>query len=117
PENVALTLPSSVSASVRERCYTPDVIAAETALRYTEATESLDKLRHHLRVSTFVNRYKTKNVKGQVPNTRTREVMHQIDIKIWASYRRYRHARERHLNLVGEGGWMDILRPLEKSDV
>ncbi|KAA1479021.1 hypothetical protein DENSPDRAFT_886353 [Dentipellis sp. KUC8613] len=116
-ENVALTLPSSVPAAVRDRCYPLDVVAAEAELRYAEATEALDKLRHHLRVSTFVNRYKTKNVKGQVPNTRTREVMHQIDIKIWASYRHYRHARERHLNLVGEGDWMEILRPLEKSNV
>ncbi|KAA1479149.1 hypothetical protein DENSPDRAFT_886475 [Dentipellis sp. KUC8613] len=117
PEKVQLVLPSSSTRSVRKNSYPVEVVTAEMELCYAEATEALDRLRHHLRIATFVNRYKTKNVKGQVPNTRAWAVIHQVNVKVWAAFRRYCHARECHLSLAGEGEWMEILQLLERADI
>lgn len=116
-ENVTLYMPSELSISDRRK-YCPNGLAAlEGRIRYAEATDSLEMLRHHLRTRSFTNKFKIANVTGQVKNTRAREIQHRIDDRVRASELQYRRARVALKILRGPGDWENTLRVLEKSDV
>jgi hypothetical protein len=116
-EDIKLFMPSELPAESRRRFCTPDLVNIEDRLRYAEAHDSLDRLRHHLRTRTFTNTFKTKNVTGQKHNTRAREVQHSIDDKVKTAQVQYCRARAAVLNLRGPGSWQSKLQVLEQSDV
>ena len=64
-EDAILFMPSDLSDNLRRQHCAPGLASVEDRLRYAEAYESLDHLRHHLRNRTFTNRFKIKNVTGQ----------------------------------------------------
>jgi hypothetical protein len=116
-EDAKLYLPSELAAADRRK-YCPNGLAAmEDRIRYAEAFDALEDLRHHLRTRSFTNKFKIANVTGQIKNTRAREVQHRIDDKVRASELHYRRAREGVKKLRGPGEWEQKLRVLEKSDV
>ncbi|KAI0060628.1 hypothetical protein BV25DRAFT_1806815 [Artomyces pyxidatus] len=117
PEKVVLPLPSSTSSSIRTKIYSQDAIETEKRLRYAEASETLDRVRHHLRMRTYLNNYKVKNTTGQAPNTRARNLQSQVDAKVHAAVKRYRHARRLYAELAGDGKWQDELQELRDEDV
>jgi len=81
-EDFILWLPSELSALDRHRYCGGELLEAEDRLRFTEATDTLENLRHHLRTCSFTNHYKIANVTGQVRNTRAREHQNVIDDKV-----------------------------------
>lgn len=89
----------------------------EDRIRYAEASDALEDLRHHLRTRSFTNKFKIKNITGQIKNTRAREVQHRVDDKVRASELRYRRARDAVKKLRGSGDWEKVLQVLDKSDV
>jgi hypothetical protein len=89
----------------------------EDRLRYAEAMDALENLRHHLRTRSFTNRFKIANVTGQVHNTRARERQNQIDDKVRAAELQYCRARKALLELRGSGDWEKVLKVLHHSDV
>ncbi|KAI0054741.1 hypothetical protein BV25DRAFT_1785935, partial [Artomyces pyxidatus] len=117
PENVALPLPSSTPSPLRERIYPQEALDIEAKIRLAEATEALDRVRHHLRMRTYLNTYKIKNVTGQGACTRAQSLQSQVDAKVNASARRYRNARRVYHLLAGDGEWQDDLRELRDEDV
>jgi hypothetical protein len=68
-EDCILFIPSELSATTRRRVCTPGLGDIEDRLRFAEAHDALDWLRHHLRNRTFTNKFKIKNVTGQKRNT------------------------------------------------
>ena len=116
-EDTKLYMPSDFSEPDRRK-YCPGGLAGmEDRLRYAEASDSLETLRHHLRTRSFTNRFKVANVTGQIHNTRARETQHRIDDKVRVAELQYRRARDALLKLRGKGPWEDTLKVLEQSDV
>jgi len=116
-EHCRLYMPSDLS-DIDRRKYCPNGLAAiEDRLRYAEATDSLEHLRHQLRTRSFTNRFKIANVTGQIHNTRARETQHRIDDKVRVFELQYRRARAALLRLRGNGVWEEVLKVLDPSDV
>ena len=116
-ENTKLYMPSELSASDRRKFCPNGLASVEDRIRFAEASDSLEDLRHHLRTRSFTNKFKIANITGQRKNTRAREVQHRIDDKVRVSELQYRRAREALKKLRGAGDWEDKLKVLEKSDV
>jgi hypothetical protein len=116
-EDCKLYMPSELSELDRHRYCPAGLAAMEDRLRYAEASDALEDLRHQLRTRSFTNRFKVANVTGQIHNTRARETQHRIDDKVRSAELRYRRARWALLNLRGKGAWEDTLQVLEHSDV
>jgi hypothetical protein len=116
-EDCKLYLPSDLSDSDRHRYCPAGLAIMEDRLRYAEACDALEDLRHQLRTRSFTNRFKIANVTGQIHNTRARETQHRIDDKVRTAELRYRRAREALLKLRGKGQWEETLQVLEQSDV
>lgn len=116
-EDLALYMPSELpKRDIRKFC--PNGLAAlEDRLRYAEASDALEKLRHHLRTRSFANKFKIANVTGQIKNTRARETQARIDDKVNAAAATYRRARAAVNKLRGEGPWELTLQNLEQSDI
>lgn len=116
-EDSVLFMPSDLSDELRRHHCSPGLATMEDRLRYAEAYESLDRLRHHLRNRTFTNKFKVKNVTGQKNNTRSREVQHRIDDKVKAAQLQYCRARWALIVLRGAGDWEVALPVLNPGDV
>jgi hypothetical protein len=116
-EDCKLYMPSDLSQSDRRK-YCPNGLSdMENRLRFAEASDTLESLRHHLRTRSFANRFKIANVTGQIRNTRARETQHRIDDKVRGAELQYWCSRDALLRLRGPGPWEDKLRVLEQLDV
>lgn len=116
-EDFPLFMPSELSkADIRKYC--PNGLAAvEDHIRFAEASDVLERLRHHLRTRSFANKFKIANVTGQVRNSRARETQARIDDKVNAAAETYRRARAAVKKLRGAGPWEMKLQVLEKSHI
>lgn len=116
-EDFPLYMPSELTkADARKYC--PNGLAGtEDRIRYAEATDALESLRHHLRTRSFANRFKIANVTGQIRNTRARETQNRIDDRVRASAQQYRRARDALKSLRGGGDWELELQVLNNQDV
>ena len=88
-EHTKLYLPSELSAADRHRFCPNGLSAMEDRIRFAEASDSLEDLRHHLHTRSFTNRFKIANVTEQIKNTCAREVQHHIDDKVRAAELQY----------------------------
>jgi hypothetical protein len=79
----------------------------ETHMRYGEASESLEAVRHGLRTRTMTNRYKLRNYtgQGQAMMTCGQGLLRQINIAIHVAKLQYRYACAALLALWGHGDW------------
>ena len=113
----SLHLPSDLSEVDRCKYCPGDLTEMEDRLRFAEASDALESLRHHLRTHSVTNRFKIANITGQAQNTRARETQSRIDDKVQVAASQYRRSRDALLNLRGHGPWEDTLRVLERTDV
>lgn len=117
PELWPLLLPSSLSShspppgSVLEQLAT-----IESRLRFAQATDSLEDIRHSLCVRSQLTNYKRAQVRGQCPNTRANALLQNVEKKLHSNASRYRCARIAYMVLLPQ---FDIgeLRPLEEGDI
>lgn len=116
-EDINLYLPSELSAADRKRYCPDDLDKDEDRLRYAEACDALEELRHWLRQRLFTNTFKKANVTGQIRNTKARESQARIDDKVHGAELHYNRARAALVQLRGKGDWEEMLRVLNKSDV
>ncbi|KAI0054919.1 hypothetical protein BV25DRAFT_1787193, partial [Artomyces pyxidatus] len=117
PENIRLYLPSDLPCEDRLRFCDQDLINMEAKLRYAQASDALGKLCRQLRIRTYLNQFKIKNVTGQRPNTQARSLQSRVDVKVKTAAARYRRCRAAYLALVGPGDWEKSLRILADEDV
>jgi hypothetical protein len=108
-EDSKLYMPSDLTDA--DHCkYCPGGLAGmEDQLRFAEASDSLETLRHHLCTRSFANRFKINNVTGQIRNTHARETQSCIDDKVRAAESQYRRSRAALLKLQGHGAWEEKL--------
>lgn len=116
-EDAKLFLPSELTRIEREQYCDKSLPLVEDRLRYSEASDALEKIRRQLRTRTFTNQFKIKNVTGQRLNTRSRAAQGTIDEGVKMSQLRYTRARAALLALRGPGEWEDILQVLVSADV
>lgn len=117
-ENTKLYLPSDLKDKYEWRKYCPNgLVALEDRIRFAEACDALEDLRHWLRTRSFTNQFKVAFVTGQIKNMRAREVQHRIDDRVRAAETRYNRARAALKKLRGGGEWEIKLKALEQSDV
>lgn len=118
-EDFILYLPSDFNATDRRKFCPNGLPELEDRVRYAEACDSLETLRHHLRTRSFANRFKVANVTGQINNTRARETQARIDDKVRASAVHYRRARAALVVLRAgkDAEWQKKLALLQQSDV
>lgn len=117
PEDIILFMPSDLTASKRRRYCCPGLATLEDRLRYAEASDALEEVRHQLRTRYLANKAKIENVTGQIKNTRAREVQHRIDDNVRIAELRYNRAREAYRKLHGPGDWEQTLQVLHSADV
>ncbi|KAI0054472.1 hypothetical protein BV25DRAFT_1817015, partial [Artomyces pyxidatus] len=117
PETIRLYLPSDIPAEDRNRLCAADLQQMEARLRYAQACDALEELRRQLRIRTYLNQFKVKNITGQRPNTQARGVQARVDNKVKAAANRYRRCRAAHHKLVGGGTWENHLRVLQDEDI
>ncbi|EMD37240.1 hypothetical protein CERSUDRAFT_29195, partial [Gelatoporia subvermispora B] len=116
-ESYPLLLPSEACAFIGCNLVLLDY---EWQLREGQAHGALDSLRRHLRLRTYLCKFKGQFVSGQRPTTWARSAINNVQQKVDADMARYRAAHSslislsRHLN---KSGWQTVLRPLEDDDV
>lgn len=116
-EDCKLYMPSELPVSERRRYCSDDLLKMEERLSEGDAFDALERLLHHLRTRSFINRFKVANITGQVRNTRARDTQSRIDDKVQEAASHYRRARQALLTLRGPGEWENRLRELQPSDV
>ncbi|KAL0572958.1 hypothetical protein V5O48_009013 [Marasmius crinis-equi] len=105
PEDVPVYLPSNLPEVRRGRMCIPELADIEARLQYARCLDSLNGLRHTLRVKTRMILFKKTNVHGQRDSGRSREVINRVVFQVRAFAESYREARAAYKNLVGEGSW------------
>ena len=98
-EDSILFMPSELSAATCRRVCSPGLGDIEDRIRFAEAHDALDHLRHHLHNRTFTNKFKIQNVTGQKGNTRAHKVQHRIDDRVKAAQVQYCRAQTAVMNL------------------
>jgi len=117
PQHLPLYLPSSIISHIPCNIKIADF---EFRLRYAQANDALNSLRHHLRLRSHLWTFKTRFERGQRPSTRARNVIERTTQKIANVAKIYRDARNAlvHLSpLLGKVGWEITLRVLEDKDI
>ncbi|KAL0568201.1 hypothetical protein V5O48_013793 [Marasmius crinis-equi] len=116
-ESIKIWLPSSIPHVEVHRVCGAEVVDAETKLQFARANDSLDGLRHTLRVKTRMLLFKNTHVRGQRDSGRAREVINRVQLRAQLFVAQYRTARLAYLALAPEGTGMGELPKLENSDV
>ncbi|KAF7974955.1 hypothetical protein HWV62_10677 [Athelia sp. TMB] len=117
-ENFPLFMPSGLNAGRDVDMFCPNGLAElEARLRFAEASDSLERLRHFLRTRSFNNIFKVANVTGQIRNTRAKEKQSRIDDNVRSSALKYRRARAALKSLRGPGDWERNLQVLNNTDI
>ncbi|TFY79269.1 hypothetical protein EWM64_g4743 [Hericium alpestre] len=117
-EEAELKMPSDFEGAEERQAVCPPALGAvETRLHIAEAQDALEGLRRHLRMRTFFNAFKVKNIVGQCPNTRARQTQTRIDDRVKLYKLRYQHAHRALMHLTGGGAWTSNLCKLHDKDI
>lgn len=116
-EECKLYVPSDLSEADRCKYCPAELTKMEDRLRFAEASDALESLRHYLRTRSVTNRFKVANITGQAQNTRARETQSRIDDKVRAAMLQYQRSRDALSKLRDHGSWEDTLQVLAASDV
>jgi len=90
-QNIPLLLPSSLPPEHLSRC-SKRLVSMEMELRIGQCRDSLSQLRTNLTAQTRLLKHKYVNVRHQVPNTRSRDLLNRVSGKIEACAVKYRHS-------------------------
>lgn len=115
--DIPLFLPSSLPSRVQ---VSKLLYEYEFRLRRAQAYEALEELRGHLRLRTHMWQYKDKNIRGQSANTRSNNLINNVQIRANTSATKYRaahaalHVLSKH---TGDVGWDTSLQELADTDI
>ena len=101
-QDVPLLLPSSLPPEVLLKC-SKRLASMEKELRIGQCRDSLSQLRTNLSAQARLLKHKYVNVRHQVPNTRSRNLLNRVRVKVEANGAKYSYARK-------------MLQALERSD-
>ncbi|KAK7022727.1 hypothetical protein VNI00_017003 [Paramarasmius palmivorus] len=117
PERADVWLPSSLPQAQIDRVCVPELRRIEGKLQYARCYDSLDGLRHSLRIKTRMMLFKNTNIRGQRSSGRAWEIINRVVSRIqrWAT--RYRISRDAFHKLTGPGNWEQQLKVLNTEDI
>ncbi|KAG1779216.1 hypothetical protein EV702DRAFT_1216574 [Suillus placidus] len=119
PEAIKLWLPSHISGTMPCDIHLQTI---EWKLRYGQAHDALRSLRSNLRAQTAILKYKDRHLRGQGANTRARNTLKAIEVRIEGAASTYEHAHKSLVVLAPrvnqtQSGWHSSLRPLDRADI
>ena len=117
-QDVSLLLPSSLSPEVLRNC-SKRLASMEKELRIGQCRDSLSQLRTNLTARARLLKHKYVNVRHQVPNTRARNLLNRVKVKIEAGAVKYSYAR-RMLQVLDQSGgaeWRSEFLELRPQDI
>ena len=116
--DASLYLPSMLPPDVLDEC-SRRLIAMETELRVGQCRDSLAQLRTKLHALARLLKHKYVNVRHQVPNTRSRDLINRMNTKIEAIATKYRNAfaRLQVLDRCEQSEWRKEFLELKSQDV
>jgi hypothetical protein len=117
PEEVELWLPSQIPQAARHRVCVEKLPSIEDKLRTAQCYDSLDSLRHILKIKSRLIQFKNKNLRGQREGNRSRDVIDRIHGRARVAAEKYRAARASKILLSGPGDWETELKPLADGDI
>ncbi|KAK7032459.1 hypothetical protein VNI00_013017 [Paramarasmius palmivorus] len=117
PESIVIWLPSDIPVDKRKEVCRGDLAKKESIIQQARCYDTLNGLRHTLRIKSRMMHFKKTNVRGQRESGRSRAVINRVYAKARRFARRYRRSRKAYLSLVGAGDWEKTLRVLEDRDV
>lgn len=117
-QDTPLYLPSSLPPEVLREC-SKRLVSMETELRIGQCHDSLVQLRTKLTAQARLLKYKYIHVRHQAPNTRSKDLLKQVNFKIEVFSSKYRHAFTmlQALDPDGTSGWRLELLELRSQDV
>ncbi|KAF8442225.1 hypothetical protein L210DRAFT_3397494 [Boletus edulis BED1] len=117
PQDLPLLLPSALHRQVPCDGRLEEI---EWRLRFGQAHDALEELRQALHSRTYMLRFKDRFLRGQGANTRARNCLRSVDVKVNGAAAKYRAAHNALLELsplLGKDGWKGTLRRLENNDI
>lgn len=117
PQNTKLWLPSDIGNKIS---FNLSLARIEWDLRYSQSHDTLDEIRQHLRLRSYLTKFKDAFVRGQGSNTRARDIVNRYNDKIDACATKYRVARKALVSLaalLAETTWQNVLLPMMPEDV
>lgn len=116
-EYAEVWLPSKVDSTARRRVCRKGLPRIEERLRSVQLEDSLENIRHILKVKTRMIQFKNKNIRGQKDGTRSRTFIDRVHQKARAAAEKYRAARIAKLVLTGPGDWELTYKVLNDGDI
>ena len=118
PESTKLWLPSALTATNRDAWCVAGMVLIEFRLRYAQAVDALDNLRHLCCLIRGLHLQKLKHpTPTQGTATRSRGVFEGLNVRIAQISGRYRDSRAALLRLHPAGSWSSSLRELTNADI
>lgn len=117
PEDAILWLPSDLPTDARRRVCREGLPRIEEKLRTVQLDDSLETIRHILRIKARMITFKNKNYRGQREGTRSRTIIDRVHQKARAAAEKYRQARKAKVELSGPGSWENKHQLLLDSDI
>ena len=111
-----LFLPHELTAEQLASCVR-GLVDTEIRLRIGQMRSALDSLRVYLHIKSRMIRFKARNVRAQVPNTRAREKIDANEARIVTAAEKYRGAWRAKKSVSGLGEWTKEWRELKQTDV
>ena len=117
-QDTLLFLPSSLPRDVLGEC-SKQLVSMEAQLRISQCHDSLVWLCTKLAAKAHLIKYKVIHVRHQASNTRSRNLLNRVSMKIEATAVKYRHAFAALNALDPEGklGWQSELLKLWNKDI
>ena len=116
-EDLSLWLPSEIPLNRQRAVCFEGLPEMEARLRKAQCLDSLEGIRHVLRIKTRLIQFKNKNIRGQRGGTRSRAVIDRVHERAQGFVLKYRAARAAALALVGEDAWDKSLQELLDGDI
>lgn len=116
-EHAAIWLPSKVDSTARRRVCREGLPQIEERLRSVQLEDSLENIRHILKVKTRMIQFKNKNLRGQHDGTRSRTIIDRVHYKARAAAEKYRVAHAAKMALTGPGDWETTYKVLKDADI
>ncbi|KAL0563993.1 hypothetical protein V5O48_018062 [Marasmius crinis-equi] len=117
PECIPLWLPSTLPPDKRAAACLEGLVDMEDRLHEAQCADSLDSIRHTLKLKARMLQFKYTNVTGQRQGVKSHTTINRIHERAKTAAQTYRAARVTLLALRGGGQWELKYRELRDSDV
>jgi hypothetical protein len=117
PEDLTLWMPSYIGASCLKEAGLMDLVKKEVQLRIGQANDSLDKLRTHLGHKSILFKITFRNSSSVRTDTRSKQDMRRISLKISRDVRSYHRARESLSRLEASQGILQKYQPIKPTEL